>query len=344
MTRKNLVLASAAILLCFISAFGQTGPSNSGVSVGTAWLPNNPDKRGESNLIGNGSVGRDKYVVFWESRIDPATPPMAASFVTRAVTDASPVIHRIMIDNSGRTYFGYDVLVEALPEPHAYRITFTPMNMPRATLQSLLKGSEVNWGLVGPPRFPPPRTVHSDEILEVEMLTNSTTKQKILDYISIQEPGAVPINRLSFSRPPSREFSYATGDARDFTANDVQMRIDSPRVTINGKLEESTASRSDIANGVFIWLYIPKRGRIVLSLGPHADLGFRKAGEVRGTSLQFALGKEMFTISSGSAIAPGAAAFNLYVLQQSNWKPTYPFADLNALNIGAVNRFDALEK
>jgi hypothetical protein len=344
MRRNNFLIAAMAILFCFAGAFGQTAPANSDLSVGTAWLPNNPDKRGESNLIGSGSVRRDKYIVFWESRIEPATPPMADSFVTRAVTDASPVIHRVMIDNSGRTYFGYDVLVEVRPEPHTYRVTFTPLNMPKATLQSQLNGSEVNWGLVAPPRFPPPRTVHSDEILEVALLTNSTTKQKILDYISIQEPGAVPINGLSFSRPPSREFSYATGDARDFTANDVQMRIDSPRVAISGKLEESTASRSDIANGVFIWLYIPKRGRIVLSLGPHADLGFRKAGEVRGTSLQFALGTETFTISSGSAIAPGAAAFNLYVLQQQNWKPTYPFADLNALNIGAVNRFDALEK
>ena len=146
------------------------------------------------------------------------------------------------------------------------------------------------------------------------------------------------------SRFANREFSYPTGDARDITSNDVQLLIQSPRISINGKLEESTQSRADIANGVFVWLYIPNRGRIVLSLGPHADLGFRKIGEVRGTSLQFTLGTDKFTMTSSSAIAPGTAAFSLYVLQQPNWKPTYPFADVNALNIGAVNRFDALDK
>jgi hypothetical protein len=206
-----------------------------------------------------------------------------------------------------------------------------------------LKGSEVNWGLVAPPRFPAPRTVHSGEILEVELLSNSTSRQKILDYISVQEPGP-NTPQFSFERPQIREFSYATGDAHDITANDIEMRIQFPRISINGKFEESTSLRPDTANGVFIWFYIPKRGRIILSLGPHPTLGFRKAGEVRGTSLQFMLGKDSFTISSGAAIAPGSGAFNLYALQQPDWKPSYLFADLTAFNIGAVNRFDALEK
>jgi len=345
MTGRHFRIAAIGILFGVTTGFGQTAPAgNGGVSVSQAWEANNPAKRGESNRIGGGSVTRDKYVIYWESRVEPATPPMAQSFSTRAVTDDSPAIHRIMIDNSGRTYFGYDVVVEALPEPHAYRVTFTPMNMPGTTLQGLLKGSEVNWGGVAPPRFPAPRTVHSDEIVEVELLTNPATKQKILDYISIQEPGRPVLGFVEASRFANRDFSYPTGDAHDITSNDVQMHIQSPRISINGKFEESTASRSDIANGVFIWLYIPNRGRIVLSLGPHADLGFRRIGEVRGTSLQFTLGSDKFTMTSASEIAPGTAAFNLYVLQQSNWKPTYPFADVNALNIGAVNRFDALDK
>jgi hypothetical protein len=47
-------------------------------------------------------------------------------------------------------------------------------------------------------------------------------------------------------------------------------------------------------------------------------------------------------ISAAARIAPGQAAFNLYVLHQPDWKPTYPFADLAAFNMGAEDRIEPL--
>jgi hypothetical protein len=56
------------------------------------------------------------------------------------------------------------------------------------------------------------------------------------------------------------------------------------------------------------------------------------------------IGTDRYTLSTGARIAPGQAAFNLYVIQQPTWKPTYPFADTSAFTIGATDQFEAIEK
>jgi hypothetical protein len=43
---------------------------------------------------------------------------------------------------------------------------------------------------------------------------------------------------------------------------------------------------------------------------------------------------------STSRIAPATAAFNLYVLQQPDWKPTYGNANLDTVHIGSADRLE----
>ena len=62
----------------------------------------------------------------------------------------------------------------------------------------------------------------------------------------------------------------------------------------------------------------------------------------RGSSLSFTMEGETFTVNAGARIAPGQAPFNLYVLHDPNWKPSYPNADLDAFNMGATDRAESL--
>ena len=89
-------------------------------------------------------------------------------------------------------------------------------------------------------------------------------------------------------------------------------------------------------------LHVPNRGRFLLSLMPHPGLGFRRAGEVRGSSLRFTVGSDTFSIASGRRVAPGRSAFNLYVLHQPTWRPTYANANLDAFTIGSADRAEYL--
>jgi hypothetical protein len=328
-------------MISITPGFAQNSGTQSTAALQREWNGSTA-KLGPSTRIGGGSVKRDKVGFYWETRIEPTTPTLGNGFTTIAVTDSTPVIHRVMLDRSGRTYFGYDVLVDTLPEANTFRITFRPLVMTERIAHGLDMDSWSAWVPLAAPRFPLPQTVHFGESLELTLLTNAATKQRIVDYVTIQEPTAKVPSFVS-SDELDRNFSYATGSPRDITSTDVEMRIRSPRLTINGKADESTNSHADDVSGAFVWFHVPKHGRFVLSLGPHPELGFLKAGEVRGSSLVFAIGSDRYTLSAGAQIAPGQAAFNLYVLHQPNWRPTYPFADESAFSIGAVDRYEALD-
>jgi hypothetical protein len=325
------------ITLFSVAAIAQTNPLDSNSAVQHVWTANTAAKQTPSNRIGGGVVSRERFGFHWETRIAPATPALAEGFST-TTTDATGVIHRVLLDRSGRTYFGYDVLVDVLPEANSYRLTFQPLVMTSALAQGLYMDRWSEWTPLSAPRFPPPQDIRSGEILELTLLTNSGTGQRIVDYVSVQEP----LRKAGFqeSRPNERDFSYATGTPRDFTTSDVELRIHAPRLSVNGKLDPSTSARDDDAAGAYVWIYAQNHGRFILSLSPHP--GFSKTGEVRGSNLTFKDGSDTYSISAASRIAPGQAAFNLYVLHQPDWKPTYLFADLSAFNMGAEDRIEPL--
>jgi hypothetical protein len=326
-----------AIATFSVSGFAQIVPSGSTPAVQNMWSGDTSRKQSPSVRIDGGVVSREKFSFHWETRVSPASPALSEGFST-AATDSMGVIHRVMMDRSGRTYFGYDVLIDVLPEPNSFRITFKPLVMTSTLALGLYMDGWSAWVPLTAPRFPSPQVVHDGDILEFTLLTNNGTGQKLLDYISIQESsrqsgfGSIAVDE--------RDFSYATGIPRDITASDVQLRLLSPRLSINGKLDPSSSSRFDEAAGAFVWIYVPGHGRFIMSLLPQP--GFSKTGEVRGTSLSFKDGSDTYAISAASRIAPGQAVFNLYVLHQPEWKPTYPFANLSAFNMGSEDRIEPL--
>jgi hypothetical protein len=181
-------------------------------------------------------------------------------------------------------------------------------------------------------------------VIAVDLMTNQQTNQKIVDYVVIHGPS----QSWSFDRlPVQREFAYTPGTARDFSVEDAGMRLAEPRVNItyhamgDGRLVEFTTATDEEVSGPIVWFSLRNRGRFILSLVPHPELGFRKAGEVRGTSLMFMLGTDRLTLTSAKTIAPGDAPFNLYVLWEQGWRPAHPNADA-AFTVGAADRAEPL--
>ena len=290
----------------------------------------------QSVRIDGGVVSRNTFELYWETRLEPPTPGLGDAFSTMT-TDGPGAIHRIMIDRARRVYFGYDVVVEPLPEANTYRVTFQQL-VATPEFSKRFPETATGWTRLPAPVFPAAQTIRSGDVLALNLLTNATG-QKIVDYVTVQEP---TWRFDGFRKIPDRDFAFAPGPPRDFRVDDAELRIGSPRLTVNGKLDKSTDTRYDTVAGAIVWLYVGNRGRYYLSLLPHPELGFRKAGEVRGSTLSFKIGNDTFTLSSAARIAPGQAPFNLYVLHDPAWRPTYPNANLSAFNMGAADRAESL--
>ena len=308
----------------------------------------------QTGVISQGNVIRKDFAFYWQSRLEPPTPPLANDLGYASGTNPkNDNVYRVMIDRARRVYFGYEVRVEPLPQGGTYRVAFRQLDLTLETLKQMHIDDPASWkrlelGIpVGRPLFPfreVPDSVAVGDVIAVDLMTNQQTNQKIVDYVVIQGPS----QSWSFDRlPVQREFAYTPGTARDFSVEDASLRLTEPRVNItyhargDGRLVETTFASDREVSGPAVWFSLPNRGRFILSLVPHPELGFRKAGEVRGTSLMFMLGTDRLTLTSAKTIAPGDTPFNLYVLWEQAWRPANPNADA-ALTVGVADRAEML--
>lgn len=290
----------------------------------------------QSSRINGGVSSQPGFDFHWETRLEPPTPPLTEGFGMAVLETAPNIVHRVMLDRSQKVYFGYDARVDVLPD-NGFRVTFGPLTK-TADLERVLGADASAWRALADPLFPAPQTIRGGDVLELPLLTNSGWGQRLTDYVTIREPA-----RQSFD-VDRRDFVFPAGTARDFTVDDAEMRLLRPLVTTvrretNGGGYRRAQLHTEVA-GTVLWLYVPYRGRYVLSLRPHAALGFQKAGEVRGTSLRFTEGATLYSLSSASRIASGQTPFNLYVLFQPGWKPTYPNANVDTFQVGAADRVE----
>jgi hypothetical protein len=293
------------------------------LAVVSLWLP----ALAESRRIMGGSAGGRKYQFFYDTFLEPSVPELGN--MGGGTVGGEGIIHRFMSDRTQRVYFGYDVSIEVLPEPNAYRLMFSQLTS--ESVRQILGDDAASWTQLPAPDWggPAVRIIHAGEVLSLDLLTNSRTGQKIVDYVTVNGP----------SYTPAWDFIYETGTPRDFRAEDAALDLRTPHMTVNG--QDALASPSGFAvYGPVVWFYVPMHGRFILSLLPHPELGFIKAGEVRGSTLNFNVGDDTFSLAAASRIAPGQRPFTLYVFHDSEWRP--PDGNLSAWTGGAVDSPDQL--
>jgi hypothetical protein len=147
------------------------------------------------------------------------------------------------------------------------------------------------------------------------------------------------------------------GTAWDFTAADAEMTLAAPRVMINGTLQQAQRTISPLgipnavvavvpgqppiasvahrSTGALLWLYLPGRGRYILSLVARPELDFKVAGEFRGGKAEFTVGTDLISLECNNEIAPGHAPYRLYILLDPLWEPTAQ-SQKGLLAIGSV--------
>lgn len=291
----------------------------------------------QTRRIDSGSASIGALAFYWHTELNPPTPPLSPSVGTAYDTSANQV-HRMLIDRAQRVYFGYTVRIEELAEPNTFRLTFQPLSL-TPELRQRLGDDAGEWKALPIGRFPAPNTIRGGEVLELSLLSNDAWGQKVTEYVTVEEARPRPQGFQTFG-PTPRDFTFAPGSARDFRITDAALRLRDPRVFINGRSDPASARTFNEEAGAVVWIYLPQRGRFLLSLVPNVRSGFRRAGEIRGSSVRFTVGTDVFSVSSDGAIAPGPSPYNIYVLHQPQWKPSYPNANVDVAIIGAADRME----
>jgi hypothetical protein len=226
---------------------------------------------------------------------------------------------RIMLDSGGRMYLGYELLLEQ-QQSGVYLATFGKLGLTPLDLSAGMRWSARAWTNQPIPAIPEPREIHDGETVSIDLFIDAASGEKLIDDIRI-DPPRPPV--IHFQPPPRavRPIPTVSGTARDFSSADAELQILAAReIALNGTVQAPLVPPS--VRGALVWLYLPEHGRYILSLAPRVDLGFRKAGEVRGGTIVFTLGKDSIKLECSSEIATGGAPYNLYVLHDAEWEPT----------------------
>src|SRR5262249_47018356 len=79
-------------------------------------------------MSGSASTSGGSVAFSFETMIEPATPELSGKF-EGGVRVGKDRVHRYITESDGRKYFGYDLLMEPLPEANTYRVTVRPLSI-----------------------------------------------------------------------------------------------------------------------------------------------------------------------------------------------------------------------
>lgn len=249
----------------------------------------------------SGTVSRGGIVLFYETRLEPERNGITK--IGGGTLTENDVIKRHLCDFIEKRCFGYDLRIERA-DGGRYRLQFSPLTMTPQQMEKIFP-KVVGWQISSQmPRTPATQDVSDGDTLALDLFLNPSTGQKLVDYLKVHAEG---------------QASTASGTAVDFSVDEGWLQINAPRLTINGKAVEGGARFG--VSGSPIWMYVNGYGRFVFTLAPRIDLGFEKAGEIRGSTMKWRLAGDEFLLETDKRIASGGKVYNLYVFRDANYLP-----------------------
>jgi hypothetical protein len=234
----------------------------------------------------------------------------------------SNTIRRVFIDSGGSLYFGYTLVVEPLASSQKFRVSVRPLSQEdeeelRARRAFQTRSIHPSYNAAGLSRSSAPQEVADGDTFALDVLVNPKTGEKITDFVTV-------------STDESRLKGAAASDTapRDFTLEDVEMKMINYQLLINGELVAG-GKKSGACAGPIIWFHLPERGRFIFSLAPHAGYDFKKIGTIERTKVKFTLGGERYEWISDVPVVSTSGNWNLYVLHDPKYIPDSFFLGVN---------------
>jgi hypothetical protein len=228
-------------------------------------------------------------------------PALQGGLRAQALVTEDQIIHRVLQNPKGEYIFGYDLVVTAEADSKQFTITVRPLD---PTIEQKLTAGDI-------PTLrdsAKPQVMDDGDSFALDLLVNQNAGVKIVDFV-----------KVSFERSKLWE-DHAAPLPRDFTLDEVALRIVNFRLAIGGNQVMTGMRRTDFA-GALLWCYIEGHGRFILSLVPREGYPFAKTGVIHDNKIAFQLNGRQYEWLSSESVLPGGGTWNVWVLHDPTYLP-----------------------
>jgi hypothetical protein len=246
--------------------------------------------------------------------------------------DGVDILHRRLVDTKNGLYTAYDIEVTRSSEPNKFNVKIkTALYQPeinkeadKAEADKDLRPNSISIESENQVLLDKLSVVKNGDIIEFEILRNNYKKYKIIDYIKVFDD----------KKPFAGSFSELQ-PTKDFTINDVYLKLMNFEVFLNGKLVTKTGGG---AKGANIFFTVPERGRIFVSPFPREGYNMQKIGIIVDNKLSFTINGEKYEVICETPILSEGGNWNAWILADPNYKKSYSNPEHpDAIEMGAGN-------
>ncbi|MDT4955000.1 MAG: hypothetical protein QOJ02_3138 [Acidobacteriota bacterium] len=258
---------------------------------------------------------KDTYYISFSTTPD-ANAPNASGWKTNLAEAyfESNTIRRVLVDSGGTLFFGYVLVVEPILSTKQFKVSVRPLS-PEDQQELLARKSfstrriHPNYNVAGLSRSSAPQIINDGDTFALDVLVNPQTGDKITDIVTVSS------DQARLREAPANEIP------RDFTLEDVAMKMINYQLLVNGELVAG-GKRSGACAGPLIWFHLPERGgRFIFSLMPHAGYDFQKIGTIENNRIKFKLDGANYEWVSNTPVVGTGGNWNLYVLYDPGYIP-----------------------
>jgi len=235
-------------------------------------------------------------------------------------------IGSFLINLSTGMFIGYTLVIERLPDPTKLKITIKPPGEDADFRGSLVgKLMEMKWpnkssyAPAPPASYPEPIVINLTDVIKIPLWVKAGTEWGLIgDQI-----------RFAMDKPKP---------ARDFTLDDVMLKLANYRLLINGEVRSGERELKGI-EGPLPSFYVPGKGAFTLSLMPHdvhklqesvlrklqesglrEGANFQKIGVAEGNKISFSYGGDKYEWMSSEPVIAFGGKWNIWVLNLADYK------------------------
>jgi hypothetical protein len=248
------------------------------------------------------------FLVFKTEAVPPGPEEVSTSFVESE--ERPNLVRRVFVGKEGETFFGYELSVEAVAGAREFRVSVLPLG---AEYLGRLRARPSFQRLRPHPSYDEaafrsaPQTVGDGDTFALDVLHNPRTGVKIVDFVTV-----------SYRDPRLLEQAAGEGPPRDYTLEDVELRVTGYRLFVNG--EAVNRGPGGGCTGALVWFSLPGRGRFIFSLVPRPGYDFRKVAAAEHNKISFEWEGVDYVWESRFPVVGAGGNWSLWVLHDADYR------------------------
>src|SRR5438128_3444331 len=157
-------------------------------------------------------------------RASASAQELRGEFGSQALVDENHVVHRVLMDGSGKLIFGYDLFIAPNAVLKKFKIAVNPLDAQFADKLRARDSDRSEIRISTLPQSAAPQTLDDGDAFALDLLVNQNTGVKIVDIVKVSFDRA----RLWDTNPKTLP--------RDFTLEAVELAVKDYRLVINGSV------------------------------------------------------------------------------------------------------------